>query len=217
MTDRAAGERFGLLVAVMLAFAAGAPACAHHMSSQRGGSTVGIVIPAISHGEMPIIAKYRKTILDLAARQVKTDPILRRLSGFVSLQHFACFWGLVPGSLMDETSPFNECAHADLAGARAMLIHMAAMAGDQSSARALKEQIDEELNSDPATSVICSNSQEAFDSAIVVWPDWGLAPSHLPTLLTFLGLVLLAGVGLTALFGDPRRPRLRLRKDSASL
>jgi methylmalonyl-CoA mutase len=54
---------------------------------------------------MVIVAKYSAVVLDLAARQPRTDPTLRRLAGFVSLQRFACFWGLIPGSLTDENSP----------------------------------------------------------------------------------------------------------------
>ena len=97
----------------------------------------GVAIPAISHGEMPVVARYQSQVLDLAARQPVTDPTLRRLTGFVSLQTFACFWGLVPGSLADEQSPFNECSHAYLAGVRALLAHMAAMPGNQSAAKGI--------------------------------------------------------------------------------
>jgi hypothetical protein len=77
------------------------PAGAHHQASSDGPIR-GVAILAISHGEMPIVAKYRSQVLDLAVRQPVTDPTLRRLAGFVSLQTFACFWGLVPGSLSDE-------------------------------------------------------------------------------------------------------------------
>lgn len=187
-----------VLFVAALTLAAGAPARAHHMSAPRGGGPIGVAIPAISHGEMPVIAKYRTEILDLAARQPQTDPTLRRLGGFVSLQHFACLWGLIPGSMSDEDSPLNECAHADLAGTRALLAHMATMPGDQSAAKALMARIEAELAADPARGAICSSSREDFDSGIVVGPDWGLAPTHPPTILTFLGLVLLAAAGTVA-------------------
>jgi hypothetical protein len=144
---------------------------------------------------MLVLAKYRARILDLAARRPRADPTLRRPVRFVSLQHFACSWGLVPGSLSDETSPFNECYHADLAGARALLAHMVEMPGDQSSARALKTRIERELASDPAFRVLCSNSSEAFDGGIVIGPNWRLAPAHLPTILTVFALVVLAACG----------------------
>lgn len=188
-TTAVGGWRSCVIAAALLA------ACtsvrAHHQVPHQGTS-VGVAIPAITHGEMPVVAKYRAEILDLAARQPRTDPTLRRLLGFVSLQRFACFWGVVPGSLSDETSPFNECSHAFVAGTRELLAHMVAMPGDQSSARALQARIETELASDPAFSVLCSNSREAFDSGIIIGPDWQLAPAHPPTVLTFLALVVLA-------------------------
>jgi len=183
-----------VLALALLALAVLTPAAAHQ-SPPHEGPTIGVAIAAITHGEMAVIARYRAEILDLAARQPRTDPTLRRLAGFVSLQHFACFWGLVPGSLADETSPFNECSHAYVAGTRALLAHMVAMPGDQSAAVALAARIEAQLASDPAANMLCANSSEAFDSAIVIGPDWQLAPAHLPTVLTFLGLAALAGTG----------------------
>jgi hypothetical protein len=60
---------------------------------------------------MSVIEGSRAAILDLAGRQFRTDRDFQRLSSFVSLQFFYCLWGAVPGSLEDEESPFNECAH----------------------------------------------------------------------------------------------------------
>jgi hypothetical protein len=211
MTGR--GKRAGVggwrsgLVAAFSMLAASMPVSAHHQPP-REGPNVGVVIPAITHGEMLVVAKYRAEILDLAAHQPRTDPTLRRLAGFVSLQRFACFWGLVPGSLSDETSPFNECSHAYVAGARALLGHMVAMPGDQFTARALEARIETEIAGDPASSVLCSNSSEAFDSGIVIGPDWQLTPAHLPTILSFLALVVIAAVGACVpLLRSLRAPR----------
>jgi len=162
------------------------PAEAHHRGVPDDGPVLGVAIPAISHGEMQIIAKYRTAILGLAARQPVTDPKLRRLAGFVSLQYFACFYGLVPGSLPDELSPFNECSHAYLAGTRALLAHMVEMPGAQSAAKALQERINAEIASDLVFGAFCSNSQEVFDSAVIVAPDWTMIPAHPPTVLTRL-------------------------------
>lgn len=147
---------------------------------------------------MPVYEKYRTAILDLATRQPVTDPTLRRLAGFVSLQHFACFRGLFPGTLSDEDSPFNECAHAYLAGTRALLDHMTKMPGDQTAARAVQWRIDEELASDPIFGAICSNSLQVFDSAVIVPPDWAQVPAHRPTLLTLAAFALF--IGATATF-----------------
>ena len=187
------------------ALASMTPAAAHHRGMAHEGPAIGVAIPAISHGEMQIIAKYRTRILDLAARQPVTDPTLRRLAGFVSLQYFACFRGLVPGSLSDESSPFNECSHAYLAGTRAVLAHMVEMPGDQSAAKALQERIDAELASDPAFGALCSNSQQGFDSAIIVPPEWTVIPAHPPTVLTFSAFTLFIGAGVGALFYRLRR------------
>ena len=173
--------RFFVVIAIFIA--ASPPARAHHQA-QRAGGTVGIGVPAITHGEMMVIAKYRDQIVEVAARQPVTDPTLRLLTGFINLQYFACFWGLVPGSLTDEGSPFNECSHAYLAGARALLRHVAVMPGDQSLAKGLEARIAEELASDPTFGVLCSNSTEVFDSGVIVGPDWRLAATHLPSALT---------------------------------
>ena len=189
----------------LAALAAVIPAAAHHRGVPHEGPAIGVTIPAISHGEMHIIAKYRTRILDLAAGQPVTDPTLRRLANFVSLQYFACFRGLVPGSLSDESSPFNECSHAYLAGARALLAHMVEMPGDQSAAKALQERIDAELASDPAFGALCSNSQQVFDSAIIVPPEWTMIPAHPPTVLTFSAFTLLISVAAGAVFYRTRR------------
>jgi hypothetical protein len=206
MTRRAVRLRFWLCG--LAAIVAVLPAGAHHRGAPHDGAALGVAIPAISHGEIPIIAKYRTLILDLAARQPVTDPTLRRLEGFVSLQYFACFRGLVPGSLSDESSPFNECSHAYLAGTRALLAHMAEMPGDQSAAKALQERINAEIASDPNFGAICSNSQQIFDSAAIVTPDWAMIPAHPPTVLTFSAFMLLISAGAGALW----RLHYRLRE-----
>ena len=185
-----------LLIAV-LSILVITPAGAHHQGSSDGPIR-GVAIPAISHGEMPVIAKYRSQILELAARQPVTDSTLRRLTGFVSLQFFTCFWGLVPGSLSDEQSPFNECSHAYLAGVRALLVHMTAMSGNQSAAREIEARMNAEIAANPDRNVVCSNSSQIFDSADVIGPDWQLAPMHVPTVLTFSAFVVLVAAGLVA-------------------
>jgi hypothetical protein len=189
------GWRFALIALSM--FAAN-PTLAHHQRP-GDGQIHGVAIPAIAHGEMLVIAKYRNEVLALAARQPVTDPTLRRLAGFVSLQHFACFWGLVPGSLSDDTSPFNECSHADLAGVKVLLMHMMTMPGDQAAAKALQARIAVEMAGDPIYAVVCSNSSEVFDSANVMGPDWQLAPRHMPTVLTFSLFLLPPVAGLVAI------------------
>jgi hypothetical protein len=79
-------------------------------------------------------------------------------------------------------------------------MHMIAMSGDQSSARVLAARIETEIASDPAFSALCSNSTQAFDSGMVIGPDWQLAPNHLPTVLTSFALLVLAAAGLWGVF-----------------
>jgi hypothetical protein len=206
MTGRSNGAMACALLLV-LSLLAITRACAHHRSA-NDGPIRGVAIPAIAHGEMRVVADYRSRILALAARQPVTDPTLRRLAGFISLQTFACFWGLVPGSLSDEASPFNECTHAYLAGAKALLAHMTSMRGDQSAAKELEAGMDAEIANDPAAHAVCSNSSQAFDSAEVIWPDWQLAATHIPTVVTFAVIVVLVVAGLATvarrrLFRDP--------------
>jgi len=203
------GWRTLLFALSILSILAIAPACAHHQSA-NDGPIRGVAIPAIAHGEMPVVARYRSEILALAARAPVTDPTLRRLAGFISLQTFACLWGLIPGSLTDEASPFNECTHAYLAGARALLTHMTSMPGDQSAAKDLQARVSAEIASDPAANIVCSNSSQTFDSADVTGPDWQLAPTHAPTVLTFAALVLLIVTGILA-------ARRRLLRETASV
>jgi hypothetical protein len=71
---------------------------------------------------------------------------------------------------------------------------MVAMPGDQSTAKAVEVRIATEI-ANPSVSVLCSNSSQAFDSGIIIGPDWQLAAAHLPTVLTFFALVVLATVG----------------------
>lgn len=202
---RTRARRCWLLPVTLLAIIATfASSRAHHQSTNQG-ATVGVSIPAIGHGEMLIIARYRSQILELAARQPRTDPTLRRLIGFVNLQHFACLWELVPGTISDERSPFNECAHADLAGVRASLAHMIAMPGDTSVARTLDARIAAALASDPVANVLCLNSNQGFDTGVVVGPDWHLAPAHLPTVATFAAIMMLFAFVLIFALGLLRR------------
>ncbi len=102
------------------------PAWAHREATGRSAPADSISIPNLSHGQMAVIADNRAAILGLAARQIPTDPTMRRLEGFINLQFFDCMWGMVPGSVEDESSPFNECSHAYLAaGASDALVNHA--------------------------------------------------------------------------------------------
>ncbi|WP_158812951.1 hypothetical protein [Methylocapsa sp. S129] len=180
-----------LLVARALLFVSPtAPAWAHHEGSAQAAPTDGISIPSLSHGQMAVIADNRAAILDLAAQQTPTDPVMRRLESFVNLQYFACMWGLAPGSLDDENSPFNECSHAYLAATRALLVHLQDMTGDRTAVRALVAKIELEMLSNGASLVLCRYSDEPFNIAEVISPHWRDIPSHPPSLMTFAGLAM---------------------------
>jgi hypothetical protein len=143
---------------------------------------------------MQVIAANLSAIRDLAERQDPTDLAMRRLRDFVSLQEFACFRGVVPGSLTDEASPFNECTHSYLAGARALLVHLQQMqAGDRAAVAALVNKIELEMLSANAALILCRYSDEPFNTDEVIWPRWSKIPLHLPSLATFAALFLLIG------------------------
>ena len=63
--------------------------------------------------------------MDLASRAVDTSEPFRRVLNYAEIQYSYCLWGRMPGSVTDEESPFNECAHAYLAATKAVLLAMA--------------------------------------------------------------------------------------------
>jgi hypothetical protein len=167
-------------------------ASAHREATGALAPADSISIPNLSHGQMAAIADNRAAILDLAAQQIPTDPTMRRLEGFIHLQYFDCLWGLVPGSIQDESSPFNECSHAYLAATRALLLHLQAMPGDRAAVSALIAKIEREMLENSASLVLCRYSDEPFNTAQRISPRWRDVPFHLPSLMTFTGLALLA-------------------------
>jgi hypothetical protein len=168
------------------------PAWAHREATGRAAPAESISIPNLSHGQMAVIADHRSAILDLAARQMPTDPTMRRLEAFINLQFFDCFWGLVPGT------------HAYLAATRALLLHLQEMPGDRTRVRALVARIENEMLGNNASLVLCRYSDEPFNTAERIPPHWGEIPFHLPSLMTFSGLALLmaslAAIGLARVF-----------------
>ena len=179
------------IVFAVLLLARSVPASAHRPATDHEAPVGGISIPNIAHGQMAIIAAHKAAILDLAERQMPTDPTMRRLESFINLQFFACMWGILPGSLRDENSPFNECTHAYLAATRALLLHLQEMTGgDRAAVRALTTRIEQEMSDDGASLVICRYSDEPFNTAELIGPHWSRIPYHLPSLATFAALTL---------------------------
>ena len=166
-----------------------APPVAAHHHDRAGSSTGGIPIPNITHGQMTVIADYRRAIVDLAASRPRTDPVLRRLANFANVQYAYCLWGLIPGSLSDENSPFNACMHAALAAARALLLHLQATGDETGAAKSLTMQIESDMLRNNASLTLCRYSETPFSTAQVISPGWGKIPFHLPSLAAFLSLV----------------------------
>ncbi|MET3595140.1 hypothetical protein ABID26_004552 [Mesorhizobium shonense] len=142
----------------------------------------GIQIPSLTHGQMAVIARYRGAILDLALRQTETDPAFRRLYNHDTLQYTYCLWGLMPGSLADEQSPFNECSHAYLATTKALLAYMAKMPSAQNEAKSLISDIDADMVRSGASWILCQFSAEGFSTGEIVEPQWRGVFFHLPSL-----------------------------------
>ncbi|MDX8460621.1 hypothetical protein [Mesorhizobium humile] len=178
------------------------PAEAHSGSSAP--PPPGIQIPSLTHGQMAVIARYRGEIIDLARRQTVTDPTFRRLYNHGNLQYTYCLWGLMPGSLGDEESPFNECSHAYLATAKALLTYMATMPAATRQAKALISDIDADMVRGGASWILCQYSGEAFSTGAVVEPRWRDMFFHLPSLAVVLATTAALMTAAWSIFGARR-------------
>jgi hypothetical protein len=98
---------------------------AHRISTRSGPPPAGVSIPSLTHGQTAVIRDNLLAIRALASARLGFDLTTWRIEDYLNLQSFACLWGVVPGSVTDEESPFNECAHAYLAAGRALLLQLA--------------------------------------------------------------------------------------------
>lgn len=204
MSTQAAAWCFSLFLLSMIPESAQA----HRQKADLNSS--GLQIPALTHGQMAVIADYRSEILDLAANQNRTDEKFRRLLNFANLQYAVCLWGLMPGSIGDETSPFNECSHAYLSAMQAALTNLRQMSADKPAVEALISQIDADMVRNRASFVMCQFSGETFNTASLVIPDWWDIPSHLPSLIA-VGITFVATTaGLLAVLLPTRILRRRV-------
>jgi hypothetical protein len=195
-----------LLAALIAALAvlAVSPSEAHRIARTGGPPPDGIAIPSLTHGQMAVIADNLSAIRALASARIGSDMTTWRLKDYLSLQSFACFWGLVPGSITDEASPFNECSHAYLAAARALLLHLRETPhADPEAVDALIGKIEAEMLVNGASLTLCRFSDEPFNTNEIVFPRWSEAPTHPPT-LAFVAVVFVAIAG-TAWSAWPRR------------
>ena len=95
------------LVAVLVMLRT-SPGEAHRISTRGGPPPNGVSIPSLTHGQMAVISDNVSAIRALAASRVGFDMTTWRLEDYANLQSFACLWGVVPGSITDEDSPFQR-------------------------------------------------------------------------------------------------------------
>ena len=180
------------------------PAGAHRISSRDGPAPDGIAIPSLTHGQMAVISDNLSSIRALASARIGFDMTTWRLEDYLNLQSFACLWGIVPRSIADEDSPFNECAHAYLAAGRALLLQLRAAPGvDHKAVNALIGKIEVEMLANGASLTLCRYSDEPFNTNDIIFPRWSEAPFHAPT-VGFAAAVLVA-IGALAWGAWPRR------------
>ena len=182
------------LIAVLVALGT-SPAQAHRIAASGGPPPDGIAIPSLTHGQMAVISDNLSTIRALAGARVGFDMTTWRLEDYLNLQSFACLWGLVPGSIADEESPFNECAHAYLAAGRALLLQLReAPDADRKAVDALISKIEVEMLVKGASLTLCRYSDEPFNTNQIIYPRWSEVPLHPPTAaLAALVLVVIGG------------------------
>ncbi|MBB2675378.1 UNVERIFIED_ORG: hypothetical protein GGE44_004986 [Rhizobium esperanzae] len=186
------------LSACLLLFVAGS-AFAHSRSA--GASHAGLEIPAISHGEMAVISDYHSGIIGLASRAVDTNEPFRRVLNYAEIQYSYCLWGWMPGSVTDEESPFNECAHAYLAATKAVLLSMREMPREAAAAGEIISAIDADMARRGLALITCQFSGEAFNTADIVKPIWSKVPLHPASMASLTGLAALFGLTVLALRG----------------
>jgi len=149
---------------------------------------------------MAVIAPYYGRIVALAENASDTDETFRRLLNFAQIQRAYCLWGMMPGSVSDEESPFNECSHAYLAAAKAVLLHMRTMKNETAPVGNLVSEIDATLVRNNLSLILCKFSGESFNTADMIRPKLTDIILHARSLLAILSALLatVAGLWLTA-------------------
>ena len=172
-------KRLAPALAAALFMLAASPGQAHRVATRSGPPPTGVSIPSLTHGQMAVISGNLAAIRALASSRVGFDMTTWRLEDYLNLRSFACLWGVVPGSIADEDSPFNECAQAG----RALLLQLRAMPGvDRGAVEALIRKIEAEMLAHDASLTLCRYSDEPFNTNEVIWPHWSEIPFHPPTL-----------------------------------
>ncbi|MBB3612894.1 hypothetical protein [Rhizobium sp. BK602] len=180
-----------LLVAVCLILSSWPATLSAHGGGISGHHT-GIPIPGLTHGEMAVIAPYYGRIIALAETASDTDEAFRRMLNFAQIQRTYCLWGIMPGSVNDEESPFNECSHAYLAAAKAILLRMRAMKDQMTPVSDLVSEIDAALTRNSLSLVLCKFSGESFNTADLIRPKLSGIVLHAGSLTVMLSSLLAA-------------------------
>lgn len=190
----------GVLLAVICIILTSWPTMLSAHGGGSSGSQAGIPIPSLTHGEMAVIAPYYGRIIAIAEDVSDTDETFRRLLNFAQIQRAYCLWGIMPGSVSDEESPFNECSHAYLAAAKAVLLQMRTMRGGKAQVDDLVSEIDATLVRNNLSLILCKFSGENFNTADLIRPKLADIVLHARSLLAILLalLAIVAGLWLTA-------------------
>lgn len=151
-----------------------------------------------------------RRIIALAENISDTNEPFRRLLNFAQIQRVYCLWGLMPGSVGDEESPFNECSHAYLAAAKAILLQMRALKGEKAEIDDLVSDIDAMLIRNNLSLILCKFSGESFNTADLIRPELADIVLHAKSLAAILSaaLVILAGLWLAARSSRPESQSL---------
>lgn len=157
-----------------------------HSGRGPAGPESGVKIPGVTHGQMAVIDSYTGQIIDLAERQFAPDEEFRRILNYVRLQKAYCAWGLMPGAVTDETSPFNECSHAYLAAVQNLLVRMSSKEQQNRSVQDLSRTVDMAMMSGGTGLILCAYSGETFNTAQLLRPKWGAALLHGPSLAALI-------------------------------
>ena len=194
------GRRALLTVGMVLLSIAmgGIDAAAHGRRAGSGAEPSGLAIPGLTHGEMAVLEPFSGEIAALARRVYRPEETFRRLVNYRAIQFSYCGWGMAPGAVTDEESPFNECAHAYISADKAILLHMRDIPQVRREADALISRIDTEMVLRGASFIACQYSGEEFNTADFITPHWENLPTHWPSLLALAAPVALLAGSATA-------------------
>lgn len=170
-----------IVVALLALTWAAAPARAHSGAAQ-GGPDRGVSIANLTHGQMRVIADYRRAILALAARLPAPDADYLRVLNHARIQRAFCGAGIMPAAITDEASPFNACSHAYLAATRDVLMRLRAVPRPDARVLDLAARIQHDMLMQGSALELCQYSADHFNTANTLRPNWRDALRHWPSL-----------------------------------